>query len=95
MNVIFKEKAIDSIANIAFYISKKSFEERAYRFADRLYDFGNSLNNFPDKYPLCRFKMFAQRNLHCAVFENTYIFVYKVIKSELVIFDAIHGKRLI
>ena len=57
-------------------------------------EFGDSLSFFPDKYPLCRFAKLAKRHLRCAVFENTYLFVYKVEKSRLVIYNVIHGRAL-
>ena len=63
--VIFKKKAINSINNISAYISGKGYPETADRFADKLYDFGYSLNFFPEKYPICRQKQLAKRKMRC------------------------------
>jgi plasmid stabilization system protein ParE len=94
MTVIYAPKAKNSIDEITAYIEEKGYTETAENFGDRLYTFGNSLAVFPDKYPLCRFLKLAKRNLHCAVFESTYIFTYKVVNRKLIIYNVIHGKRL-
>jgi plasmid stabilization system protein ParE len=92
--VVFLPKAEKSIFKIFCYIAEKGHPERAEKFYNQLYEFGYSLNNFPDKYALCRHAVYKKKNLHCAVFEHNYIFVYKVVKTQLVIFNIIHGKRL-
>jgi toxin ParE1/3/4 len=94
MKVIIKPKAEKSIASIGAYISEEGYPETAEDYLDRMKEFVKSLVSFPDKYPICRQNKFAKRNLHCAVFESTYTFIYKVVKSQLIIYIVIHGKRL-
>lgn len=94
VKVIFKEVARISIRETALSIEKKGYPETALKFAERFYQFGNTLADFPDKYRLCRFPKFSKRSLHCAVFERTYIFTYKVVKNKLVIYNVIHTKTL-
>ena len=93
--VIFRKRAEKSIFKTFLHISAQGYPDRAERFADRLYDFGYTLNDFPAKYPICRFQRFAKHHFHCATFSRSYVFVYKVVKHQLIIYNIIHGKRLI
>lgn len=92
--VVFRERAKLSIHGITFYIEQQGYPATAEKFTKKLLQFGLSLAHFPDKYPICRQNKFAKRNLHCAIFDNTYIFVYKIVKDKLFIYNIIHGKRL-
>ena len=89
--VIFLPKAENSIFQIRIYIEQKGYPERAKRFADKLYDFGYSLATMPFGHPICRHKQLAKRKMHCAVFKKNYIFVYKVVKNKLYIYNVIHA----
>lgn len=86
----YKKKAAESIANIAYYITKKGYPDNAKRFAEKLYEFGNSLLNLNSKYPICKQTQFAKHKLHCAVFQKDYIFVYKVVNNTLIIYTVVH-----
>lgn len=93
--VVFSPKASDSIDKLVIYIEQNGFPITADKFADKIYKFGYSLSVFPNKYPICRFPKLAKRNYRCAVFESNYIFIYKVIRKQLVVFNVIHGKRFV
>lgn len=86
----FTKKASENITNIAYYITQKGYPDNALRFAEKLYEFGNSLANFPKGYPICKQKQFAKHQLHCAVFHKNYIFVCKLLKNTVVIYTVIH-----
>jgi plasmid stabilization system protein ParE len=88
--VIFRDRAKQAVLNIVLYIELKGYPETAEKFAVRLVQFGYSLANFPDKYPICKKLILAKRNLHCAVFDKNYIFIYKVINKRLVIYNVIN-----
>jgi len=90
--VIYKPKAKEAIFDIFLYIQRKGYPQNAKKFAESLYDFGNSLADFPDAYPVCKQKQLAIKQMRCAVFHKNYIFVYKVIKNILVIYNIIHCK---
>ena len=92
--VIFRTKARYSLENVALYIEQKGYPETAEQYVQRMIDFGNSLDLFPEKYPLCRFPKLAKRKLHCAIFEQTYVFIYKIIHGKLIVYNIIHGKAL-
>ena len=81
IGVIYAPKAIESIRKIAAYIEDKGYPETAEKFIHKLYDFGNSLADYHFAYPVCHQPQFAKRNMHCAVFNDNYIFVYKLIKT--------------
>ena len=94
IKIIYKTIAAESISHIALYIEEKGYPETAEKFQTRLYQFGNSLGIFPDKYPICRHSYFSHRQYRCAVFEGTFIFIYKVSGDNLIIYNVIHGNRL-
>jgi plasmid stabilization system protein ParE len=89
--VNFKPKAEKSIVDISIYIAEKGYPEKALKFKDELYEFGRSLAQFPLKYPICKHPKFYKRNLHCAVFDKNYIFVYKMVEKDVVIYNIIHS----
>lgn len=93
-DVIFLKGAEISIFQIYSYIVLLGYPETSENFIERLYSFGYSIAHFPNKYPICRFKKFAKRKLHCAIFENSYIFIYKIINHKVVIYNVIHTKTL-
>lgn len=88
--VIFRKKAKFAIRDIAFYIELQGYPETAEKFVEKLVRYGHSLSVFPDKYPICKQPQFAKRNMHCAVFHKNYVFVYKLVKTELIIYNIIH-----
>ncbi|NOX87057.1 MAG: type II toxin-antitoxin system RelE/ParE family toxin [Chlorobi bacterium] len=90
IRITYKLPAIRSIAKIGNYIADKGYPKTADNFISELYKFGNSLKNFPEKYPICRKETWAKRNLRCAVFEKNYIFIYKLVRNKLVIFNVVH-----
>ena len=92
--VVFTPKASESIDQIVIYIEEKGYPNTAQIFADRLYQFGQSLSLLPDKYPICRFIQFAKYGYHCAVFEHNYVFIYKHTGEYCIILNVIHTKRL-
>ncbi|MBW6481697.1 MAG: type II toxin-antitoxin system RelE/ParE family toxin [Vicingaceae bacterium] len=94
MKVIFREAAKCSVRNIVFYIEEQGYPNRAEKYSRKLVDFGYSLVDFPDKYPICRFDQFAKKDFRCATFDRTYIFIYKIVKNHLIIYHIIHTKRL-
>lgn len=83
-----------SIVQIAEYISVKGYPETAVKYIQRLQFFIESLATFPPKYPICKQPQFAKNNFHCAVFEKTYVVVYKITTDTLYIYHIIHGSRL-
>lgn len=94
MNVRVKPFAERAIIGAGDYIRDKGYPDTADRFVKRMRVFAKSLGDFPDKYPLCRFKRFSLSGFRCAVFEHILIFVYRVENDELIIYNVVHVKRL-
>lgn len=92
--VIFRPGVAVDIAAISLFIENKGYPETAIRFTKRLYSFGESLANFPEKYAICRKKSWAVLNMRCAVFSKNYIFIYKLIDNELVVFNIVHARSI-
>jgi len=92
--VVFRQRAITKIRNVAIYIESKGFPNAAINFTIQLFDFGASLADFPDKYPVCRKRVLALRNLRCAIFKKDYIFIYKLINDELIIYNVVHARTI-
>ncbi|MCD4736236.1 MAG: type II toxin-antitoxin system RelE/ParE family toxin [Bacteroidales bacterium] len=92
--VIFKKTAAEDILYIALYISADGYPDTAKEFAAKLYKFGDTLAIFPLKYPLCNHKRLSVRNYRCAVFSRNYMFIYKISKKKVVIYNIVHVKRL-
>lgn len=92
--VIFRPKASKSIESIGIYIAEMGYPERAEKFADKLHDFGYSLAILPEKYAICRHAYYTRRKYRCAVFKKNYVFIYKVVKKQVVIYNVIHSMRL-
>ena len=90
--IIYAPKERNSINHTVAYIKEKGYPETAHKFRKKLYSFGNSLAHLSQRYPICKQPQLAKRNMRCAVFQKTYIFVYKKVKNTLVVFNVIHGK---
>ncbi len=93
VTVFWRPKAQVALQSTYDFIADNSVKN-ANEFIDRMLDFGDSLATFPNKYAVCRFLRFARYNLRCASFERNYIFVYKLVKNELLIYTIAHTKRL-
>ncbi|OFX23126.1 MAG: hypothetical protein A2033_02210 [Bacteroidetes bacterium GWA2_31_9] len=94
MRIILRIKAQKSISDIAEYIENNGFPGTALSFIARIEKFTESLVIFPNKYPICRQQKFTKRSYRCAVFESDYIFVFKAVNNQLIIYNIIHSKRL-
>ena len=94
ITVVFTKRAATNIAYTAWYIVEKGYPDTAQNYLERLYAFGRSLANFPDKYPLSNNPVYRKHSMHCAVFEHTYVFIYKLVENRLIIYSVIHCKRL-
>lgn len=93
--MIYQSKfAEKSIKKIALYISSQGNPENAIRYILKLKDFINSIDLYPEKVGLCKQLSFSKRDFHCAIFDKTYIVVFKIKSNVLYIYNVIHGSRL-
>lgn len=94
MNIIVSKKAQNDLNNILEYIAEAGYPETANKYLERLMDFINSLVLYKEKYQLCRNKIFSEAGFRCAVFENTYVLIYKIEQKTFKLIRVIHGKNL-
>lgn len=92
--IYFSKFTENSIRKIALYLSDQGNPENAIKYIFKLQDFINSIPLYPEKVGLCKQISFYKRNFHCAVFDKTYIVVYKIKGNDIYIYNIIHGSRL-
>jgi plasmid stabilization system protein ParE len=92
VKIEISRKAEKDLIDILNYISEKGYPETALNYVSRMEEFTLSLAELYNKYPLCRYSSFLKANFRCAVFENTYVFIYKVENNKLKVIRIIHGK---
>ncbi len=73
IKITYKKRAAISINKFGVYIEGRGYPITARKFIVELYEFGNTLADFPEKYQICRKKTWAKRNLRCAPFKKNYI----------------------
>jgi plasmid stabilization system protein ParE len=91
--VKYSKIASEQILAIMVFIAQKSYPETSIKFCDLLFDFGNTLETFPEKHPICHREPFRKRNLHCALFKK-FIFIYSIGHETITILSVIHSSRL-
>ena len=87
-------QALHDLDKIERYIAGEGYPDTAISYTNRIMEHIKSLNQMPERNTLCKYPAFAKRGFHCAVFENTYIIVYKATSHTIDIKRIIHGKRL-
>ncbi len=93
--VLFSERAIQDLEEINDYIAERGYPETALTYTNRIFDFCQTLSDFPLKHKICQRKGYKRFNYRCAVFEKTYIVAYRVEKNQtLMIKRVIYGRRL-
>ena len=93
--VIIRPLAERQITAISIYIEQKGYPLTAEKFANKLYDFAESLAVSPLKYALCKNELLQKKKFHCAVFQKTYVFIYKLIRNRVIVYQVGHGSRLL
>ena len=93
--IIYLPTATDNIIAISLYIESKGYPMTAQKFKKKLFDFGNSLVNFPEKYSFCKKPKLFKKKYRYAVFKKNYIFIYKPFKNKVVIYNVIHSSRYV
>jgi plasmid stabilization system protein ParE len=94
IKITYKRRAAISIYKFWDYIAGKGYPITAHKFIGELYEFGNSLVEFPEKYTVCRKEAWVKRNLRCVVYKKNYIFIYKIFIDELVIYNVVHARTI-
>ncbi len=94
MKVTTSARAKKDIAENIKYISDKGSPHNAEKLYDRMLAFIPTLGEMPEKYALCRHKRFGKKQYRCAIFEQSYVFVFAIHKNSVLLLRVIHGLRL-
>lgn len=90
--VIYTQYAVHSIKAIGTYITLKGYPDTAQKFILQLFDFGNTLSIFPEKYPVSHFKTLSTRGLRVATFRKNYVFIYKIDGQKVIVYNVVNTK---
>lgn len=93
IQIVWNKRAVKSLMKLHKYIAQNN-PENATRFIHRMKEFGNSLVEFPEKFPHSRFEKYTHLGYHTAVFESNYIFFYKIKGKKLYICNIFNTARL-
>jgi plasmid stabilization system protein ParE len=94
MKIHYSQQARKELFHAQHYIEQAGYPETAAKYGYRLKAFIESLTIQPKRYAPCRHAQFKKHHFHCAVFEETYIIVYKIFKSSIHIQRVLHGKLI-
>ena len=92
--VIVKETAADSIAEVAWYIESKGLITTAENFADDVYDFFIKLSDSRRSHAICRDPERALIGYKCISYKKKYTIVFLETKEELIICEFIPSKNI-
>lgn len=91
-NVTWRKGALKMLLEIGAYIAEKSGQQKGNAFTNELIAKSNTLQENPEIYPPCRFKLLQKNNFRCMRFKS-YITVYRKEKSGIIIYGIIHERR--
>lgn len=94
MKVLISKKANNDMLHVLEYISEQGFPYTASKFLLRMEAFVNSLGTYSEKYKKCINVKFNNAGFRCAVFENSYVFVFKIEDNLVKLIRVIHGKNI-
>jgi hypothetical protein len=68
MDVLIKPSVYKSLQQIGDYIFQEfELPETAFNFVNNLITFGNAIANHPEAYPICKYPIWANQNMRCAI----------------------------
>jgi hypothetical protein len=92
--VSVKETAVDSIAEIAWYIESKGLVATAEKFADDVYDFLIKLSDSRRNHAVCRDPDRALLGYKCISYRKKYTIVFLETKDQMIICEFISSKNI-
>ena len=95
MKVLFKPSAEKTIHELADYITEQiSMPATANKYIDKLLSFAKSISNIPNTFPICKYPAWKSKKLYCIMFDKTWVFAFKIVKDNVVIYHIVNGKLL-
>jgi hypothetical protein len=66
----------------------------ADKYIDKMLAFADSIAKVPNAYSICKYPKWQLKNLQCATFDKAWVFAFKIIKQQIVIYHIKNGKLL-
>jgi hypothetical protein len=92
--IIVKQSAADSIAEIAWFIESKGLMATAEKFADNVYDFIIKLSDPRRSHAICREPGRALLGYRCIPYKKKYTVVFLESDGELIICEFLSSKNI-
>jgi len=92
--IVIKESAARSIAEIAWYVESLGLVATAENFADEVYDFFIKLSDIRRSHTLCRDPERAIMGYKCITYKRKYTIVFLESDEELFICEFIPSKNI-
>ncbi len=95
MKVLFKPRAEIQIQEVGKYIIEEiKMPETGLKYLERMNNFALNIGAVHNAYTICRDTKWALKQLKCAIFDNKWIFAFKMINNKIVIYEVKHGKNI-
>lgn len=89
------DKAVEEVANVAFFIEGKGLPVKAKKFVDSAFLFFEKLGNSPISYKPCSYSFWKALGYRCAPFRKKFVVAYLDLDDEVVICDFALQKMLV
>lgn len=95
MKVLIKPAALKSVKELILYITSEiKMPETGMRYGEKIIKFAEDLGQNWKAYKTCNYQPWAKQGLSCATFDKKYVFAFKAINNNVVIYYIKHGKLL-
>jgi hypothetical protein len=95
MNLVFKPTAQEAIKLLAKYIADEILmPETAMKYIDKLIVFANGIAITPAAHTFCKYPPWKIKKLQCATFDKKWVFAYKIVNKNVVVFYIVNSKLL-
>jgi plasmid stabilization system protein ParE len=95
VELVYSNEFLENIESITDYISNEyDTPQTAIKFISNLFAFGNAIANHPEAYPICKYPIWANQNMRCAIYKKKWVFVFKIHKNGIVVYHIKNGKLL-
>lgn len=88
------QPAVESIAEVAFFIESKGMPETAKKFVDEVFTFFEKLGDTIIEYGPCKYKRWKELGYSCVNYKGKYIIAYLRLTNEITICDFVSTKIL-
>jgi hypothetical protein len=89
------DKAVEEVANVAYFIEGKGLPATAKKFVDSAFLFFEKLGKSPVTHKPCSFTAWKELNYRCVPFRKKFMVAYLDMEDEIIICDFALQKMLI